>query len=471
MQSKQSNKILLIILFLHFLGILMLSSSYSPLKTDMIENLLWGRNLNFVNEKHPPFFGWESYLTVKLFGYNLFFYHILTPIHQTILFYFTFLLAKRILNSNIKALITVVLSQGILFHTFYYVFNANTANYGFFTAIYYFLYIALKDKNYKLFIPISILSAIVIMIKYSAVLLFTTIAITILATQEGRKALKSSFLYFGIFLFFVILSPYLLHLLGSEFGGDGFKYLYKQSLQNKMRWFEIPRFLLGPLIFSSPMLIAFFKIKKSFIKNSLNFNAAFLLINAIMPFLVTFIILIFMKAQIEFYWLSMFYSLIPICLLYFWEIKDDAFKVSAKIIYPIILVIWFLYILIQLIVPKENIKEIAQFTQDVTKNNIDNFICNDSKKNCGFILIYGAKFDNKINYQPIKYYSKLDMNKALIIGEIDELDLSNYNTKSFTKTILQYYPIKSFQVLEKKLNIKRKSSTIKLTIITKKSLS
>ena len=478
MYNNNYKPILLLILLAHFVLIFVLSASSISLPTDMIENLIWGKTLDFASDKHPPFFGWESYLTFKLFGGNLLFYHILTPLHQVFLLLFVYLLADRILKSPYKALVAVILAQGIIFHTFYYRFNANTANYGFFTAIYYYFYLALKEQKYKFFIIVGALSGITVLIKYSAIIMIGSLGLILLITKEGRRAFKSPFLYLGLVAFCLVLYKYVNHAFLSDYSKDGgLQYFAEQSLNAEMRWFEIPRMIITPIIASIPALIVFFQIKTYFIRRAKNFDKTFLLITSLSPFIGTLLFAIFTKSQVGFYWLCMFYSLFPILALYFWEIKQNKIKMIAKIMYSILFVIYAVYFGGNVINQKEDTKAIGSFVKEITKDEINYVICNDTRRICGTVALYGMDFENVI--MPISRWknpfdevnnSNNKPSKILVIGTDEKLNLPDYKTEIITKSFPKYYTFNALSNLVKKVDSENTTPTeITFTIATLKN--
>jgi 4-amino-4-deoxy-L-arabinose transferase-like glycosyltransferase len=471
------KKALLTILTLNFILIFLLSISTNSLSSDMIENLIWGRMLDFSSDKHPPFFAWESYLTVKIFGGNLLFYHILTPLHQVFLLLFVFLLAEKILQSKEKALLAVVFAGGIIVHAFYYKFNANTANYGFFGAIYFLFYLSVKEEKIWLFIPLGVLCGIVMLIKYSAIILIGCLWLTLFVTKEGRKALKSPFVYIGILAFFAVITPYILSILDAK-NYQAFSYLSQQSTNAKFRWFEIPRFLITPIIFCIPFLIAFFNIRVKF-KKTYNFDAIFLAINAFLPFLVTLLYIIFTGSQVGVFWLSMFFSLFPICAVYFFELKPNALITSAKIVYPVMLFIYVFYLIPALINAEDNTKEIGKFVNEINTPKTDYFICNDNRRICGTVLLYGTIYDKtkmtvSLWKNPFEEVNKMveKPSKIIIIGMQNEINLEGYRLE--TKELISYKYFK-FKFLEKFYNnppkilkneVEKLKKPIKITLTT-----
>jgi 4-amino-4-deoxy-L-arabinose transferase-like glycosyltransferase len=459
------NRILWLIIGVQFLLVYILSSSSFTLANDMIENLLWGRNLDFSSDKHPPFFGWVSYLSVKLGGGSFIFYKMLTPIHQAFLFLFTFLLAKEILGNEKKALLSVIFCSGIIVHIFYTKFNANSANFGLFSAIYYLFYLTVARGKAWLFPILGVLCGVVMLIKYSAIILIGCLWLTIFITKEGRALFKSPFLYLGILAFLLVLTPYVINLLQSSNYG-AFAYLSENSSSLKMRWYELPRLILMTFVFCIPFLIAFFKVKDGKFLPKFNFDGIFLLLNAFLPFIATFIYIIVANAQVGVFWLCMFFTLFPICALYFFNTKEDALKISAKVIFPLMFVIYIFHILPQLFAPERDVKQIGSFVKEVA-GDANYFICNDDRNICGTAIIFGTPNFANVKMTVSKWINPfLEVNSSLekpkkivIIGKNEEINLPNYELKEYEKEFPNYF---KFKFLENKL--KKKSAKITLTV-------
>jgi hypothetical protein len=440
--TNTENKLYLILL-IHFMLVFILGASSTTLPNDMIENLIWGRNLDFSSDKHPPFFGWESYLWVKLFGGNLLAYHLLSPLHQVVMLFFVYLLANKIFSSKDKALLAVILTQGIFIFILQPKFNANTANYGFFSAIYYYFYVALKERKYHFLVVVGMLSAIIMLIKYSGILLIASLGLIFLITPEGRSSFKSPFLYIGILIFGLILSPYILHTLNNQ---SSLNYLAAQSEGRSLAMTVIKIFFTA-ITLCLPLLIAFFRIKKSFTPQPKNFDTVFLLISNILPFVLTvaYVLvgyLFIKKSSVGFFWLIMFYSLFGICLIYFWDVKKDALKIAFKTIYPLILFLYTGPLIANIVRLEYDTKSIHEFIKKVNTENIQDFICNDGRSKCGHIILYGngidfGKMEISLFENPFKTINNKTEkpSKVIIIGEDFPINLPDYTITTYKADI------------------------------------
>jgi 4-amino-4-deoxy-L-arabinose transferase-like glycosyltransferase len=461
-------KKLWLIIGVQFLLIYLLSISSITLSNDMIENLLWGRSMDFSSDKHPPFFGWVSYLSVKLGGGSFMFYKALTPLHQALLFFFVFLLSREILRDEKKALLSVVFCSGILVHLFYTKFNANSANFGLFSSIYYFFYLAVARSKHWLFIIVGFLCGIAILIKYSAVILIGCLWLTIFITKEGRALFKSPFLYLGILVFLATLTPYIISIIRAENYG-AFAYLNQNSTSMKMRWYEVPRLVVMTFVFCIPFLIAFFKVKEARAPRIFGFDVAFLLINSFLPFLATIFYIIIANSQVGVFWLSMFFSLFPISALYFFKVKENALKTSAKIILPLMFIIYIFHLLPQLFASERDVQKIGDFVKEVAGES-DYFICNDERNICGTAIIFGTDYANiKMTVSSfINPFQEVNQSlnkpkKVIIIGDDEMTNLPNYKLEKQERDFPNYF---KFKFMESKL--KRKSVKITLTVASLK---
>lgn len=442
------------ILTIHFFLIFILGVASISLPSDMIENLMWGRGFGFISDKHPPFFGWQSYFTFILFGGSFTMYHILTPLNQILFLFFLYLLAKDIFKNEEKALTCIVLLQSVVFHSFYYKFNANTANLAFFGAIYYTYYKMIKEEKYHLYPVIGALCAIIMLIKYSGILLIGTLGVITLITKEGRKSLKSPYLFLGIIIFISIITPYVLHLINQ--GNDGaIHYLIKQSINNMHILFRFPMFIMLQTSTFIPMLIAFFIIKKNKINRKKNFEYLFLTLGFFIPIVLTLGYIIIKDAKVGFYWLSMYYGLSALLLLYFYNVKAMFLQTTKKIIYPIFGLMYCIYFFANLLNPEDNTKEFAKFLQEVREeNNIqsDYYICNDSRRMCGIFILYGTDYTKSYIYisewqtgfEKFKQ-EELKPNDLIIIGSQIPINIDGYELKTYKKTISK---IHKFQIGE-----------------------
>lgn len=443
------------ILTLHFFIIFLLGAISYSLPSDMIENLIWGRTLNFASDKHPPFLGWQSYLAVKLFGGNLMFYHILTPINQVIFLFFLYLIAVEILKNEEKAIACVVLLQSVVFHSFYYKFNANTANLAFFGAIYYTFYKMLKEGKYYLYPVIGALCAVIMLIKYSGILLIGTIGVITLITPEGRKSLKSPYLFLGIAIFIAMLTPYVLNLFAK--GGDSaISYLLEQSESERSKLIRLPRFILLQALPFLPMLIAFFAIKTKRLKQSINFDYIFLTVGFALPLLLTIGYILVKQADVGFFWLSMYYGLSAILLFYFYDVKAGFLNKVYKIIYPIFAIMFVIYFITNVFNAEDDNKKIASFLEEVRKEEgitSDYYICMDSRRMCGIVILYGTDYSTSVMHiskwkTGLQFFEEEAQKPSnfIIIGGSPDLKIEGYTLKYHHKLIYQYY---KFDFVEK----------------------
>lgn len=483
------NRTLTIILTLHFFLVFLLSSSMISLPSDMIESLLWGRTLDFSSDKHPPFYSWVHFLAVKAFGGNLVATHILTPLSQVIMLLFVFLLGEKIFKSKEKALLGVVLCQGIIVHVFYYLFNANTANFAFFGAIYFIFYKIVKQRKYILLPLLGFLCGVILLIKYSGIILIFLLGLTILLTKEGRRVLGSFYFFIAIFVFCLVLTPYVLSLF-SDPHNETIIYLLHQSIGSEARFYEVPRLLFMPIVYSIPLLIAFFFIKKknAFIKREFNFTSTFLVLNVFGPIVISLLYILFKKAQIGALWLSMFYILFPIALLYFFEVKDGALKVAMKIVYSIMLTIYCFYLIVLLFSPEDDTKAISQFYKEVEEQNfhgekVNDFICNAHRRMCGTVVLYSTDYE-KIHMPLTRFanpFSIFDLEnkqagkrpeKLIVIGDSFPISLPGYNLTYYERSFPVYYKFKFlYKVIPKlpepfKKRMERYGEPVRIVLIT-----
>jgi 4-amino-4-deoxy-L-arabinose transferase-like glycosyltransferase len=492
---KLPKNTILLILSVQFLLIFILSATTTSLPSDMLENLLWGKDLAFAYDKHPPFFAWESYLTIKLFGGNLLFYHILTPLNQIALLWFIYLLGTKLFKPE-KALLAVVLVQGIIFHVFYYKFNGNTANLGFFGAIYFVFYKIIKEEDYKLFPVLGALCGIIMLTKYSAILLIGILGAIGIFTKEGRKAMKSFYLIPAILIFFAIISPNLYEVFVLKNDG-AIQYLMNQSLESNRSWYEEIKFLFKLLAFLLPMILAFIVIKKGvrkkFQKNFLkklkgDLDLKILLSFSLAPFVIVLFYIIIFKATVGAFWLSMFCGPIALLLLYLFEVKKNALQMAIKIIYSINFFLFLIYFIAALGNPEDDTKGIGNFAKEVSEIHskeaiIKDFICNDDRRFCATAVIYGtdySKIQMRINRweNPFEAFNKREEKPemVIIIGEDDKIDLPDYTLTKYKKTFPKYHKIKFFEkffinppkLLEREFRKMRKPIEITLTVGIKK---
>ena len=88
------------------------------LPLDTIEALAWGSNLDWGFNKHPPLSAFFPEVFFQIFGSQDWAYYLLSQIFVIFSFFIVFKLGKEIFKSEILAIISVLLLEGIYFYNF-----------------------------------------------------------------------------------------------------------------------------------------------------------------------------------------------------------------------------------------------------------------------------------------------------------------------------------------------------------------
>jgi 4-amino-4-deoxy-L-arabinose transferase-like glycosyltransferase len=444
----KTDKIVLVILFFHFLFIFLLSSTAIGLPSDMLENLVWGRDFTFTYDKHPPLFAWESHYWVKLFNGSLLFYRALSPLNTVIMLWCVFVLNKKIFGEE-KALLALILSQGIIFYAFYYKFNANTANYWLFGIFYLVFYNIVKERKYFLYPLLGFVEALIMLTKYSGIMAIGLTGIVTLITSEGRKSMKSFWFYSAILTFIITLIPHLYSLV-EEPGAINYMILQSDNV-SRTRLAEFFRFISLQILFLLPFLITCIAIGKNFSSTEKKFNFYFLTLCGVFPVIIIGIYILLTGASVGSFWLSMYYILTPTLFLYLFKIRKNSMSVATKIILPIWIIVFIACLIGALANWERDIPSIVSFVEEVESKHgkINEFICNDKRNMCGTILL-----NSKDTYQ-----KKLQMNMwgnkdifqntsskiIMIIGEREKINLPLYNLYRYDKKFSKFLKYKIFE--------------------------
>ena len=242
------------------------------------------------------------------------------------------------------------------------------------------------------------------------------------------------------------MTPYILHLFKQESNG-AISYLIEQS--EGYKWFTLPRFIGLQLLPFLPLFIAFFTVLTRKIKRSVNFEYIFLTVGFITPLALTAGYILVKQASVGFFWLSMFYGLTPIVLLYFYEVKKQFLKTICKIIYPIFTLMFMVYFTANIFNAEDDTKQIEEFVKKVRLEDeiiSDYYICNDSRRMCGTVVLYGTNYSESVmhlskwkdGFQYLKEEKKKP-NDLIIVGDRDTIDLEGYLLKMHVKEIPKYY--------------------------------
>ena len=113
------NKIILVFLFVHLIvWTLIPTISNNNLPLDTIEALLWGSNLEWGFNKHPPLSAFATEVFYQIFGSQDWAYYFLSQLFIISTFIIIWIFSKEFFQNQTYCLISVLLLEGIYFYNF-----------------------------------------------------------------------------------------------------------------------------------------------------------------------------------------------------------------------------------------------------------------------------------------------------------------------------------------------------------------
>ena len=315
------------------------------LPLDTIEALAWGSNLDWGFNKHPPLSAFFPEVFFQIFGSQDWAYYLLSQIFVIFSFFIVFKLGKEIFKSEILAIISVLLLEGIYFYNFTTPeFNVNVCQLPFWAlTVYYAWKIFDKKKiSFKDCVLLGVFAAAGFLSKYLFIYLLISIDVLFFYLIFIKKERKFDFKYIiSLEVFIVLLVPHLLWLFNNDFITITYG-LARTGLENSniIDHFKFPVIFLFkqigiiiPFIILGFILIKKFKLNLNLKDNKLLFLLAINLIPIFLMFLTSFIL----GSKIRTMWMTPFYLFIGTLLIYVFQKQININKLQNFLIGFVIL--------------------------------------------------------------------------------------------------------------------------------------
>ena len=316
------------------------SLTNNNLHLDTIEALAWGSNLDWGFNKHPPLSAFFPEVFFQIFGSQDWAYYLLSQIFVIFSFFIVFKLGKEIFKSEILAIISVLLLEGIYFYNFTTPeFNVNVCQLPFWAlTVYYAWKIFDKKKiSFKDCVLLGVFAAAGFLSKYLFIYLLISIDVLFFYLIFIKKERKFNFKYIiSLEVFIVLLFPHLVWLFNNDFITITYG-LARTGLENSniIDHFKFPvSFLFKqigiiiPFIILGFILIKKFKLNLNLKDNKLLFLLAINLIPIFLMFLTSFIL----GSKIRTMWMTPFYLFIGILLIYIFQKQININKLQNFLI-------------------------------------------------------------------------------------------------------------------------------------------
>ncbi len=222
-------------------------------------------HLDFGYATTPPLVAYMAYLSKSIFGYSVFSVRFFPALFSGIVAFLTAMIAKELKGNFKSQLLSAIGVTGSLFLvTIFGVFTPYYLDVFFWTLIIYLIVKFINTENNKILMMLGIVIGFSFLNKYNVLFLITAILLVIPFTSH-RKIFSNKFLYIGLFLAGIIVSPNIIWQITHQFPViNHMKELKGSQLDNVNRL----EFIIEQLIFLLPFTfivlpgIIFFLIEK-----------------------------------------------------------------------------------------------------------------------------------------------------------------------------------------------------------------
>ena len=207
--------LLLWFLFWSILPMLCIGNLY----IDISENIQWGRHFQFGYDKNPYVGPWLTYAFYRISGGWTGIHYLLSQIFIASGAFSAAALARELFGADAKASrIAILLMLMTPFCTIWAgEFNDDIMDFGFWSLLILFAARAMKRQTAADWLLAGLFAGLAVMTKYLAALLFLSLLVPMLFTEEGRRSWKDPAFYAACGLVFLMVLPNLLWLAGNRF--------------------------------------------------------------------------------------------------------------------------------------------------------------------------------------------------------------------------------------------------------------
>ena len=295
------------------------------LPLDSIEAISWGEAWQFGYIKHPPLSAWMAESMVQIFPEQMWAIYFLAQICLALTFIATWKLAKDFLPRQ-QALMSILLLECIYYYNFTAIeFNANIALLPLWAWVTLYAWKITKNPDcLKNWLILAALSALALLAKYYAVMLFGGIFLLFFYDKKLRQTLLKLPPYlFGILLI-LLISPHIFWLIENDF--VTFSYAKSRAVSE----YHFYNHLLNPTVFILdqaaslvlPCLVFFLARRKEFFSYEQDQRKKnFLIFVGLLPLFLTTIPSLLTGSGIKDMWGSVLWSWFGVGLFYFFPVK------------------------------------------------------------------------------------------------------------------------------------------------------
>lgn len=299
---------------------------YTMLPLDSIEAVAWGKEWQWGYYKHPPLGAWLAQAAVRLTGGWLGAVYLLAQLVLAATLIYVWKIARLFLDAPRAAIATTLLA-GSYFHTVLIPnFNMNSLQLPLWAGLCYHLLRVLEGRRSHWW-AFALCAALALLSKYSSLLLLATCAGLLLATAQGRQAMRCRQFWLAGLLGLAVLAPHLHWLLQSDF--LPIRYIESFQAQGEAsaagHLLEPLRFALGSLLSLLGSALLFLLVfDRRAQRPRVGQRDVLLLLLFMGPLLLTMAYGVYSGSRLKTTWAFPYFSLVGVVLLRFLPTRVDA---------------------------------------------------------------------------------------------------------------------------------------------------
>ena len=371
--KKDLNKIFIIFLLSHLIiWTLIPTISNNNLPLDTIEALLWGSNLEWGFNKHPPLSAFVTEVFYQIFGSQDWAYYFLSQLFIISTFIIIWIFSKEFFQNQSYCLISILLLEGIYFYNFTSPeFNVNICLLPFWALSVLYCWKGCKDNKTFDWLLLGLFAGLGVLSKYLFIYLGLALDLFLLYMIFKKKINFKCLI--STIPFLLVLLPHLIWLTENDYSTITYG-LHRTGTgeQNFLDHFIHPLIFLGKQIGILIPFFVMFLFIVSKLKIKFNFKdrkLLFLLTINIAPIILMFLTSMILGAKIRTMWMTPFYLFFGVLLVYILQYQINLNKLKSFVSVFLILFIFspFAYTYISITetnkrtdYPGKEIAEIAQ---------------------------------------------------------------------------------------------------------------
>ena len=221
--APRPRQILLIFLLLHTAALCAVALLTQPiLQLDIIEQLAWARDPQWVYFKHPPLPAWVLWCVMHATGGALWAAAIVGPLATTLTLWLVWKLAIRIVDP-LRALVAVMSLEGVIYFNFTSLeFNHNVVQMPIWALLGLLGHYAYREGRLLDWFKLGVAAWLGILAKYSTVLMLAVLLAVFFSDREKRGKLLTVGPWLAILTAAILLVPHLVALAHINFAPFSF---------------------------------------------------------------------------------------------------------------------------------------------------------------------------------------------------------------------------------------------------------